>query len=363
MPAGWVTWPDSRTARRLAERPVAVLMGGRSGERDISLTSGRSVLASLRDPSGPSSGIAPEVVGVEIDGQGGWCLDGSALSPHRLVEALPEQTVYFLALHGGEGEDGTVQAFLETCGRAHTGAGPQTSALCMDKHRSRLVAAEAGVRIASGTFATRGEVERDRVAALARLCAVDAPIRFAKDVTGGSSIGVHRCVDDSSLAGAVDAIVAGGGDVLVEAGVSGLETTCGLIGDGAAAAALPIVEIEPLDGAFFDLEQKYAAEGGAIETCPPRHLAPAMAQRIQERARRAWEAFGGTGYARIDFMVPGEPDGVGGWRVDPEAEPVMLEANTLPGFTPRSLLPLAAETEGVGFRELCLELIARARGA
>lgn len=363
MPAGWVTWPDPRTARRVAERPVAVLMGGRSGERDVSLTSGESVLTSLRDPSGPTSSIAPQVFGVEIDGDGAWCLGGEAHSPQRLVEVLPAETVYFLALHGGEGENGTVQAFLETCGRAHTGAGPQTSALCMDKHRSRLVGAEAGVRIASGAFATRGEVERDRSAALARLCAVDAPIRFAKDVTGGSSIGVHRCVDDSGLAGAVDAIVAGGGDVLVEAGIPGLETTCGLIGDGAAAAALPIVEIEPRGGAFFDLEQKYAAEGGAIETCPPRHLTPVMSQRIQERARRAWEAFGGTGYARIDFMIPGAPDGAGGWRIEPDAEPVMLEANTLPGFTPRSLLPLAAEAEGVGFRELCVELIARARGA
>ena len=104
MPAGWVTWPDPRTARRVAERPVAVLMGGRSGERDVSLTSGESVLTSLRAPSGPTSAIAPRVFGVEIDGDGAWCLGGEAHSPQRLVEVLPAETVYFLALHGGEGE-------------------------------------------------------------------------------------------------------------------------------------------------------------------------------------------------------------------------------------------------------------------
>lgn len=360
---GWVTWSEPRTATALSMRPVAVLMGGVSGERDVSLTSGRSVLTALRETAGPSSAVAPRIFEVEIGRDGGWRLEGVEYSPQRLVEALPADTVFFLALHGGAGEDGRVQAFLETCGRVHTGAGPQTSALCMDKHRSRLVASSAGVRVASGAFATCGEIRRDRSAAMARLFAVDAPVRFVKDVTGGSSIGVHRCADDGELARAVDLIVADGGDVLVEVAIAGLETTCGLIGDGAEAHPLPIVEIEPRSGAFFDLEQKYASEGGAVETCPPRHLRPELARRIQARALRAWEAFGGTGYARIDFMVPGEPDGRGGWRLDEEAEPVMLEANTLPGFTPRSLLPLAASADGAGFRELCIELIARAIGA
>ncbi len=359
MQPGWATWSENRTAAALSARPVAVLMGGRSGERDVSLTSGRAVLAALRQAAGASSFVAPRIIEVEIDREGAWCLDGAGYSPQRLVEALPADTVFFLALHGGAGEDGRVQAFLQTCGRVHTGAGPQTSALCMDKHRSRLVASSAGVRVASGAFATCSEIRRDREAALARLSAVDAAVRFAKDVTGGSSIGVHRCADDVELARAVDMIVAGGGDVLVEAGIAGLETTCGLIGDGADAHPLPIVEIEPRAGAFFDLEQKYAAEGGAVETCPPRHLPPVLARRIQARAVQAWEAFGGAGYARVDFMVPGEPDGDGGWRFDEEEEPIMLEANTLPGFTPRSLLPLAAGADGAGFRELCLELIAR----
>lgn len=360
MSATWETWRADEVSARLSATPIAVLMGGRSGEREVSLTSGRAVLASLRDLSGPSHAIAPPIFEVELDADGLWRLDGAALSPQRLVEALPEETAFLLALHGGAGEDGRVQAFLELCGRAHTGAGPQTSALCMDKHRSRLVAAAAGVRVADGAFVTRGDLGRDEAGVLATLTAVDATVRFAKHATGGSSIGVHRCEDDESLAAAARDIAASGGDVLVEAGVPGLETTCGLIGDGADAVALPIVEIEPRDGAFFDLEQKYAADGGAIETCPPRHLSPEVSARIQARARTAWEAFGGTGYARIDFMVPGERDDDGRWQIADDVEPVLLEANTLPGFTPRSLLPLAAKTEGVAFRELCLELVARA---
>ncbi|MEL6716091.1 MAG: hypothetical protein AAFP86_20080, partial [Planctomycetota bacterium] len=326
-----------------------------SAERGVSLTSGGAVAEALRSPVGPSDDLAPPVTSVEIEPDGHWSVDGCSLAPLEAVQSLPADTVFLLALHGGAGEDGRVQAFLELSERRYTGAGPQTSALCMDKHRSRLVAADAGVAVAPAAFAPRTAIERDREATLARFRTVPGPVRFAKHSAAGSSFGVHRCEGDSQLAAAVDAIVADGGDVLVEAEVRGLETTCGLIGDGASAAALPVVEIEPADGTYFDYEQKYAAEGGARETCPPARLPAALQTRIQERARTAWESFGGTGYARIDFIVP-TSDGT----IEDGAEPVLLEANTLPGFTPRSLLPLAAEVEGVGFRELCLELIARA---
>ncbi|MEL6906847.1 MAG: hypothetical protein AAFP22_15660, partial [Planctomycetota bacterium] len=335
-----------------------VLMGGTSAERGVSLTSGGAMVEALRAPAGPSKDVAPPTTTVEIEPGGAWSVDGRSLSPLEALQALPQDAVFLLALHGGAGEDGRVQAFLELSGRRSTGAGPQTSALCMDKHRSRLVAADAGVAVAPAAFAPRAAIERDREAALTRFRSVPGPIRFAKHSAAGSSFGVHRCDGDAPLAAAVDAIVADGGDVLVEAEVRGLETTCGLIGDGAAAAALPVVEIEPADGTYFDYEQKYAAEGGARETCPPARLPAAVQTRIQERARTAWESFGGTGYARIDFIVPATSGGA----IDDSAEPILLEANTLPGFTPRSLLPLAAEVDGVGFRELCLELVARALG-
>lgn len=360
MAAAWETWREPARAERLARTPIAVLMGGASDEREVSLTSGRAVVASLRDLSGPSREVAPPVFEIDLRADGDWGLDGAALAPSRVVEALPEDTAFLLALHGGSGEDGRVQGFLETCGRRHTGAGPQTSALCMDKHRSRLVASEAGVRVAQGAHVTSRTFLADPDAAGQRLLGVKATLRFVKLATGGSSIGVHRCTSgDEVLAAAAD-VARRGGDVLVEEGVVGLETTVGLIGDGAAATALPVVEIEPRGGAFFDLEQKYAATGGAVESCPPRHLSDALSDRLQARARTAWEAFGGTGYARIDFMVPAHRKKDGTWSFEDDVEPVLLEANTLPGFTPRSLLPLAAAAEGVGFRELCLELVTRA---
>lgn len=360
MGAAWETWSGTETRARLTHTPIAVVMGGASAEREVSLTSGRAMVASLRDLSGPSHDVAPPIFEIEIEGDGAWRLDGAALLPQRAVEALPEDTVYLLALHGGAGEDGRIQAFLEIAQRAHTGAGPATSALCMDKHRSRVVAKSAGVRVADGAFVTGAAFRRDRAAALERL-RVDAPAVFVKHASAGSSFGVFRCTGADEIARAATEIAESGGDILVEAEVRGLETTCGLVGDGADALALPIVEIVPTSSTFFDHAQKYDAVGGARETCPPVHLPDEIAMRIQDRARAAWDVYGGTGYARIDFIVPCKTGRDGARVFEQDVEPVMLEANTLPGFTPTSLLPLAAKVDGVGFRELCLELVARAR--
>ena len=359
MSAAWETWSDTATRARIAGSPIAVVMGGASAERGVSLTSGSAITASLRDLSGPSHDVAPPVFEIEIESDGAWRLDGAALAPQRAVEALSEDTVYLLALHGGAGEDGRIQAFLEIAGRAHTGAGPATSALCMNKHRSRVVAENAGVRVADGAFVTAAAFRRDRQAALERLH-VDAPAVFVKHASAGSSFGVFRCTNDDEIADAATQIAESGGDILVESEVRGLETTCGLVGDGADAIALPIVEIVPTSSTFFDHAQKYDAEGGARETCPPEHLPANIAARIQDRARAAWDIYGGTGYARIDFIVPCKTARDGQRVFEPTVEPVMLEANTLPGFTPTSLLPQAAKADGVGFRELCLELVARA---
>lgn len=360
MSASWQSWSGAETRAHLGKTPIAVVMGGASAEREVSMTSGGAISRSLKDLSGPSDDVAPPIFDVEIDAAGAWCLDGAALSPQQTVEALPADTIYLLALHGGAGEDGRIQAFLQTAGRHHTGAGPATSSLCMDKHRSRLIAADAGVAVADGAFVTKAAYVRDRAAGLARLAKVASPVTFVKHASAGSSFGVFRCTSAEEVERAADEIAASGGDILVEAEIRGLETTCGLIGDGADAAALPVVEIVPTSSTFFDHAQKYNASGGATETCPPIYLPDAVAARIQDRARTAWDVYGGTGYARIDFMVPCRTSRSGERQFDEDVEPVLLEANTLPGFTPRSLLPLAASADGVGFRELCLELAARA---
>jgi D-alanine-D-alanine ligase len=358
--AAWETWSRERVKAQLTRTPIAVLKGGRSDERGVSLTSGGAVVAALRDLTGPSFEVAPPIFEVEIDPSGQWVLDGAALEPLQAIGSLPEEALFLLALHGGEGEDGTVQGFLEAAQRRYTGAGPECSALCMDKHRSREAAAAAGVKVAEGALVTRAAFLEDRAAALARAHAVAGPVRFVKHTSAGSSFGVHRCADDAAVAAACEDVVASGADVLVEAEVRGLETTVGVMGDGRDALALPVAEVVPGEGGlFFDHEQKYSDAHGAQEFCPPRYLPAELTARLQARALEAWESFGGTRYARIDFIVPAERQADGSFHFEQDVDPVLLEANTLPGFTPRSLLPLAAAADGVGFRELCLELVAR----
>ncbi len=358
--ATWETWCAQGTRARLGTTPIAVLMGGQSDERDVSLTSGRAVVAALRDLTGPSFDVAPPVFEVEIDAEGRWRLDGAALLPEQAIASLPVDTVYLLALHGGAGEDGTVQRILQGAERRYTGAGPACSALCMDKHLSRNAAAAAGVRVAPAALVTRSALAEDRASALEGALGVPGPVRFVKHPSAGSSFGVHRCATVAELEQACDAVAESGADVLVEAEVVGLETTVGVIGDGGAAVPLPVAEIVPAPGEFFDHQQKYSAAHGADEFCPPRHIPAGLAARLQQRALSAWSAFGGERYGRIDFIVPARREPDGAFIFEEGVEPVLLEANTLPGFTPRSLLPLAGAADGVGFRELCLELVARA---
>ena len=358
--AAWETWSREEVKAQLTRTPIAVLMGGRSDERGVSLTSGAAVVAALRDLTGPSFEVTPPIFGVEIDPAGRWVLDGATLEPLQAIGSLPEDTVFLLALHGGEGEDGTIQRLLGDAQRRYTGAGPECSALCMDKHRSREAAAAAGVRVAEGALVTQADLEKDRAAALARAHAVPGPVRFVKHTSAGSSFGVHRCANDAEVTTACEDVAASGADVLIEAEVRGLETTVGVMGEGRDALALPVAEIVPGEGGlFFDHEQKYSDARGAQEFCPPRYLSSDLTARLQARALDAWESFGGTRYARIDFIVPAERQPDGSFHFEEDVDPVLLEANTLPGFTPRSLLPLAAAADDVGFRELCLELVAR----
>lgn len=358
--ASWETWSQVDVRARLNRASIAVLMGGESEEREVSLTSGRAISSALRDLTGPAYDVTPAVFDVEIDQAGCWVLDGAALEPHQAIQSLPEETVFLLALHGGAGEDGTVQRLLSHAERRYTGAGPECSALCMDKHRSREAAASAGVAVAPGALVSRARWTEDRAGALAAALAVPGPTRFVKHTSAGSSFGVHRCTTGEEVENACEAIASSGADILIEAEVTGLETTVGVMGDRTEAVALPVAEIVPAPGSFFDHEQKYSDQNGAEEFCPPRHLSLGLAARLQQRALTAWAAFGGERYGRVDFIVPATREADGSFEIDPAAEPVMLEANTLPGFTPRSLLPLAASADGVGFRELCLELVARA---
>jgi D-alanine-D-alanine ligase len=187
--------------------------------------------------------------------------------------------------------------------------------------------------------------ERDPGRWLERVSALPGEARVVKPRCGGSSVATTRVGAGEDLATAVGAVLATGDDCLVESAVAGVECSCGVLGNrGEPLRALPPIEIRPAAGRFFDYQQKYAADG-AREVCPVESLDAAAIERVQAGAGVLFEAAGCDGYARIDFIVPAD------------GEPVLLEANTLPGFTARSLLPQEAAVEGMDYRSLVLAVI------
>lgn len=329
----------------LASARVAVLMGGTSAERAVSLDSGRSVVAALRahgDGAGPA-GVTP----VDWCADGAFDFEGRRLGFAAALERLAGFDATFLALHGGAGEDGTLQGALELAGVAYTGSGVAASALAMDKARSKLVAAAAGAPGAPSAVVTRAGHGSDSLAALEPLAARGA---FLKPARGGSSLGVARvAAGGDALAAALAAALETADAVLVEALVDGLEVTCAVLDTGGEARALPVVEIVPARGAFFDYRQKYDADG-AFERCPAELLGAGGQELVRRRALAVHRAFGCRGLTRTDFIVR-RPE------ADADCDPVFLELNTLPGFTARSLAPQAAAAAGLSYRALCVALL------
>lgn len=338
----------------LARRDVAVLSGGTSSEREVSTWTGAAILRGLRSPRGDEEPAGPRAVhAVEIDADGRWRVGDERLAPGAALERFGPRCVWFLALHGGAGENGTIQGLLASHGLAHTGSGVRASAVCMDKHLTRLVLADAGVRVARGR-AIDARAWRERRGELAsELRDLAARGACVKPVHGGSSVATFLLADARELESAIERVLATGDDALIEERVRGIETTCGVLGNAVGELrALTPVEIVPKDGRFFDFQQKYDAQG-ADEFCPPRIVTADACAAIRDDALRAFRAAGCAGYARIDFIVPRDDAGAFG-------RPVALEINTLPGMTDRSLLPQAARVDGLSFRALCLELLALA---
>jgi D-alanine-D-alanine ligase len=339
-------------ARELAACEVVVLYGGRSSEREVSLLSGAAVLAALAQRALPEGLRGPaHTFAVEIESSGAWCVDGERLTPAAALERLPRGAVFFLALHGGEGEDGSIQGLLATQDRTHTGSGVRASALCMNKHATKHVLAAAGIEVARGRLVHPREWSRERVRVQGELCVFGEAGWSVKPNFGGSSVATFLIHDEHELGPAIERVFATGDLALVEARLSGSETTCGVLGnERGELLALTPVEIVPKQGRFFDYEEKYSASG-ADEFCPPRSLSAASTARLRELAERAHRVAGCDGYSRTDFFV--RRDGQGR-----ECEPVALEINTLPGLTARSLLPKAAAALGWSLRDLCLEILA-----
>jgi D-alanine-D-alanine ligase len=291
------------------------------------------------------------VIGVELLPDGRWRVGARRLLPGEALLALGDVDVFFSALHGGEGENGALQGFLTCADLAFTGSGVIASAVAMDKVFARTLVHAAGLRVAPGTVLSRasaaGGASAELEALVARGCVV-------KPRRGGSSVGCSVVHGRREFEEALERAFREGPDVLVEALVRGVEATGGVLqAPSGELVALPPVEIRPRGSAFFDYREKYSADG-ALELCPPEGIDAAACERVSACALAAHRALGCEGYSRTDFIVPEE----GG-------DPVFLETNTLPGLTPRSLVPRAAAVAGIDYRGLCLWIAAdgMARGA
>ena len=291
---------------------VAVLLGGPSAEREVSLRSGAACAKALRERGHET---------IEIDA-------GPDLA-ERLAAIRPD--VAFNALHGRFGEDGTVQGLLEVLRVPYTHSGVLASAIAMRKDFAKLALAAAGVPVARGVTVDR------RAAAAAHAL---PPPYVVKPVDEGSSVGViivreGRSHPPQEL---LREDWPHGDRVLVESFVAGRELTCAAIGD----RALGVIEIKPAHGEFYDYDAKYA-KGGSIHVLPAR-IQPNVYQRIQELAVAAHRALGCRGVSRADFRFDDRPEGDGTL--------VCLEVNTQPGMTETSLVPEMAAHAGMSFADL-----------
>lgn len=334
---------------------ITVLLGGRSAERDVSIASGLGIMKALRGrghevlPLDPALPLAaqrePEAAAMgEIPPE-----EPAPLPPEDVFRwlwspAVREADVVFNALHGGAGEDGRVQALLETAGKPYTGTGVMGSALAMNKDRSKALFAEAGVRTAPHLLTcVAGEIEARRV-----LQTIEEGIGFpavVKPNNQGSSVGFSYLPGPEGLEEALRGASCYDNVLMVERYVAGREITAAVL-DG---AALPLVEILP-DGGFYDYKHKYTK--GASRYIAPAPLDGRIAERIRREAVLAYGALECRDYARVDF------------RLGEDGEPSCLEVNTLPGMTELSLVPMAAAAAGMGFGELAerICLLARSRG-
>jgi D-alanine-D-alanine ligase len=295
------------TRNELKTKKIAVLMGGLSAEREISLRTGRAVLAALQEAGYCAAGID---VGRDL--------------AQRLVGEGVE--VAFIALHGRFGEDGTVQGMLEMLGIPYTGSGVLASSVAMDKVTTKKILLYHELPTPAFEVFCRGE---DAAGFVARCRHFPLVVKPARE---GSTIGVSIVRSGAELHKGLENALAHDDLLLVEDYIQGMEITVGVLGE----EPLPIIQVVP-KGGFYDFQAKYTA--GQTEYILPAPLEGALYERIQQAAVAACGVLGCTGAARVDFMVR-------------QREFFCLEVNTIPGMTETSLLPKAARPAGIAFGEL-----------
>lgn len=334
---------------------VAVLMGGLSSERAVSLSTGRMILESLDKAkydvvpvdaavfSGSVRRILPgsetEVAAIS-EAEKGLINIGPLCSVTDMAASKDHKVdVAFIALHGKYGEDGTIQGMLELLGLPYTGSGVLASALAMDKIMSKRVLRFSDVPVPESIdFTNKSELNN--------ICLGDMvmPLGYpviVKPSRQGSTIGMRKVESEGELRRAVEEAFRYDSQALIEQFITGTEITVGVLGNG-DPQPLPIIEIVPAKG-FYDYEAKYTP--GATEEIVPARISEDAAEKARALALAAHKALGCRGMSRVDMIV--KPDG----------DIVVLEVNTIPGMTPTSLLPTAAKAAGIEFPKLLDRLI------
>jgi D-alanine-D-alanine ligase len=291
---------------------VAVMFGGKSAEREVSLKSGAAVLAALQR------------VGVDAH-----AFDPAKQDLHELKEQGFQRV--FIALHGRFGEDGTVQGALELMGIPYTGSGVLASALAMDKFRTKLVWQAVNLPMPGYNLLTSAT---DWEAVVQQL---GLPL-FVKPANEGSSVGISKVKSTSELPAAFAEAAKHDNIVIAEKYIGGGEYTVAMLG----GQALPVIKIEPANE-FYDYEAKYLRDDTRY-LCPS-GLTPEKEAEMQQLARQAFAVVGGTGWGRVDFLQ------------DENGKIYLLEINTSPGMTDHSLVPMAARAAGKNFDELVVEIL------
>ncbi len=333
---------------------IAVLAGGISTERDVSLISGTGVYRALKERGHQVvlldvflgyNGNPDEVFDLDED----WAKEIKGISEQdpdiekikamrpdgdkvffgpNVIKICQKADIAFLALHGESGENGKVQACFDLMGIRYTGTDYVSSALCMDKGLSKELFALHGVPTPKGISLKKGQEDKREVPFP---CVVKA-------CCGGSSVGVYIANNEEEYEKAKEDAFVYDEEVIIEQYIKGREFSVGLL-DG---KALPIIEIAPISG-FYDYKNKYQA-GSAVETCPA-EISEEKTKEMQMHAEKAYQVLRLKSYARIDFMM------------DEAGKMYCLEANTLPGMTPTSLLPQEAAQIGLSYGELCEKII------
>ncbi|MEY4561609.1 MAG: hypothetical protein RLZZ618_886 [Pseudomonadota bacterium] len=303
---------------------VAVLFGGSSSERAVSLMSGEGVLNALR-----SQGVDAHAFDPSLN-------DLSELKAQGFARC-------FIALHGMHGEDGTVQGALELLGIPYTGSGVMASAIAMDKVMTKRVWLAESLPTPRYVVLAPDQQDADRVHAVPGQLGL--PL-IVKPPRGGSSIGVTKVTDVSQLDAAVALSRSLDENVLFEEFIDGEEVTCPVLGQGADARALPVIRIAAPDGAY-DYQNKYFTD--VVQYHCPSGLPVAEEAEIQRIVVAAFRTLGCRGWGRADLMIRKS-----------DRKPFLIEINTSPGMTSHSLVPMSAASTGTSYEALCLHLIASA---